>query len=281
MDLGLDQILNFKRDPGDRNRTSPFAFTGNRFEFRAVGSAQSVTGPLIAMNTMLADSLNVIAEKLEAEFTKGTGQTEAVIAVLQELMNEHGNAVFGGDGYSAEWHKMAVEERGLKNIPTTADALPAFQEASVKELFESTGVLSPIELESRYEVYAEQYILSIEVEAKLVISMAKTTIYPAAVQYLSELAMTSSSMAEMSIEMDNSTAKTVAAEANAMMSAVAKLSEAMQNEDFASSKEHMQFCANEIRGLMEEVRSHADALEAEVADELWPLPKYQEMLFIK
>ncbi|HBH35822.1 MAG TPA: glutamine synthetase type III, partial [Gammaproteobacteria bacterium] len=281
MDLGLDQILNFKRDPGDRNRTSPFAFTGNRFEFRAVGSAQSVTGPLIAMNTMLADSLNAIAEKLEAEFTKGTDQTKAVIAVLQELMNEHGNAVFGGDGYSEEWHKMAVDERGLKNIPTTADALPALQEASVKELFESTGVLSPVELESRYEVYAEQYILSIEVEAKLVISMAKTTIYPAAVQYLSELAMTHSSMAEMNVEMDNSTAKTVAAEANEMMAAVGKLSEAMQKEGFASAEEHMQFCANEIRGLMEEVRSHADVLEAEVADELWPLPKYQEMLFIK
>lgn len=281
MDLGLDQILNFKRDPGDRNRTSPFAFTGNRFEFRAVGSAQSVTGPLIAMNTMLSDSLDWIAEELESALDKGIDKTKAVISVLQELMKEHGDVVFGGDGYSAEWHKMAVEERGLQNIPTTADALPALQEASVKELFEHTGVLSPIELESRYEVYAEQYILSIEVEAKLVIDLAKTSIYPAAIRYLSELAMTSSSMAEMSIEMDNSTAKTVAAEANGMMAAVAKLSAAMAKEDFASAEEHMQFCAHEIRSLMDEVRSHADALEAEVADELWPLPKYQEMLFIR
>ncbi len=281
MDLGLDQILNFNRDPGDRNRTSPFAFTGNRFEFRAVGSAQSVTGPLIAMNTMLADSLDWIAEKLEAALDNGADQTAAVVSVLQELMNEHGNAVFGGDGYSEDWHKMAVEERGLKNIPTTADALPALQEASVKELFEHTGVLSPVELESRYEVYAEQYILSIEVEAKLVIDMAKTSIYPAAVRYLSELAMTSSSMAEMSIEMDNSTAKTVADEANGMMAAAAKLGAAMDKEGFASAEEHMQFCAKEIRSLMDEVRSHADALEAEVADELWPLPKYHEMLFIK
>ncbi len=176
---------------------------------------------------------------------------------------------------------MAVEERGLKNIPTTADALPALQEASVKELFEHTGVLSPVELESRYEVYAEQYILSIEVEAKLVIDMAKTSIYPAAVRYLSELAMTSSSMAEMNIEMDSSTAKAVATEANGMMAAVAKLGAAMSKEGFASAEEHMQFCAKEIRSLMDEVRSHADALEAEVADELWPLPKYHEMLFIK
>jgi glutamine synthetase len=281
MDLGLSQILKFERDPGDRNRTSPFAFTGNRFEFRAVGSAQSVSGPLVAMNTMLADSLNWIAEKLEAELNGGTSQADAVVKVLKELMTEHGNAVFGGDGYSSEWHEAAVKERGLKNIPTTADALPALREASVKKLFADTGVLSPVELESRFEVYAEQYVLSIEVEAKLVIDMAKTSIYPVAMSYLSGLAKTGKRMAKMKIDLDNSTAETVAAEVNAMMSAVSKLSEAMEKEDFASTEEHMQFCANVIRSLMDEVRAHADALEAEVSDELWPLPKYQEMLFIK
>ena len=281
MDLGLSQILKFDRDPGDRNRTSPFAFTGNRFEFRAVGSAHSVSGPLIVMNTMLADSLSWIAEKLEVQLAKNSDQTKAVINVLQELMGGHGQAVFGGDGYSSEWHKSAVEERGLKNIPTTADALPAFQEDSVKELFASTGVLSPIELKSRYEVYAEQYILSIEVEAKLVIDMAKTIIYPAATRYLSDLSMASAGLTEMGLEMDSSVAASVAAEASAMMAGVAKLMTTMEKEDFASAEEHMQYCANEILSLMEEIRSHADALEAEVADELWPLPKYHEMLFIK
>jgi len=281
MDLGLSQILNFERDPGDRNRTSPFAFTGNRFEFRAVGSSQSVSGPLITMNTMLADSLNWIAEKLEAEFANGAETADAVISVLKTLMEEHGAAVFGGDGYSSDWHEAAVKERGLKNIPTTADALPALREESVKELFESTGVLSPVELESRFEVYSEQYILSIEVEAKLVIDMAKTLIYPAAIRYLADLALTNSSLVDMEIDLDNSTAISVAAEANAMMEAVGKLSEAMEQHDFASTEEHMQFCAKTIRALMDEVRSHADALETEVADELWPLPKYQEMLFIK
>ena len=280
MDLGLSQILNFERDPGDRNRTSPFAFTGNRFEFRAVGSEQSVSGPLVAMNTMLADSLNWIADKLEAALKDGD-QTKAVISVLQELMNDHGNAVFGGDGYSSDWHKMAVEERGLKNIPTTADALPALQEASVKELFESTGVLSAIELTSRYEVYAEQYILSLEVEAKLMVDMAKTIIYPAAVRYLSDLSMASAGMSEMGLDMDNSTAQAVATATNSMMTAVSKLSEAMAKEDFAATDEHMQYFANDILSLMNEVRAHADTLETEVADELWPLPKYQEMLFIK
>jgi len=281
MDLGLSQILNFERDPGDRNRTSPFAFTGNRFEFRAVGSAQSVSGPLVAMNTMLADSLNWIGDRLEAELKSDSDTTAAVIKVLQKLMEENGNAVFGGDGYSSEWHEMAVKERGLKNIPTTADALPALEEDSVKALFESTGVLSPIELSSRYEVYAEQYILAIEVEAKLVVDMATTSIYPAATRYLSELTMTASGLGEMGIEMDNSVAQTVATEANAMMAAVAKLSAALAKEDFASTDDHTQYFATEILTLMDAVRAHADMLETVVADELWPLPKYHEMLFIK
>ncbi len=281
MDLGLSQILKFERDTGDRNRTSPFAFTGNRFEFRAVGSNQSVSGPLITMNTMLADSLNWIAEKLEAELGKGTDKTRAVITVLKEIMDLHGNVIFGGDGYSAEWHRIAVEERGLKNLPTTADALPALREESVRTLFESTGVLSPVELESRYEVYAEQYILSIEVEAKLMIDMSKTLIYPAAIAYLSELGAASAGAAEMNIELDNSIARIIAEEASAMMAAVGKLSSALEKDDFASTEEHMQYSAGEIRELMNEIRSHADLLEAEVADDLWPLPKYREMLFLK
>ena len=281
MDSGLSQILNFTRDPGDRNRTSPFAFTGNRFEFRAVGSAQSVSGPLVAMNTMLADSLNWIAEKLEVAMNGGADKNAAVILVLKELMELHGNAVFGGDGYSEEWHKAAVEERGLKNIPTTADALPAFQSDEVKALFESTGVLSAVELESRYEVYSEQYVLSIEVEAKLVVDMAKTTIYPAASTYLMDLATTYSGMAQMGIEVDKTSAEIVAVETNAMMAAVAKLSTAIEKEDFANIEEHMQFLANDVCALMAEVRLHADTLEGEVADDMWPLAKYREMLFIK
>lgn len=281
MDLGLSQILHFERDPGDRNRTSPFAFTGNRFEFRAVGSSQSVSGPLVAMNTMLADSLNWIAEKLEVALAKSENQNVAVISVLKELMELHGNVIFGGDGYSAEWHKMAVEERGLQNLPTTADALPALREASVVKLFEDTGVFSPVELESRYEVYAEQYILSIEVEAKLVVDMATTRIYPAAISYLSELGLTSASMSDLGIELDTSLAASIATEVNGMMAGVAKLSTAIATDDFADTQAHMRFCADVVRDLMNQVRVHADALETLVSDELWPLPKYQEMLFIK
>lgn len=280
MDLGLSQILNFERDPGDRNRTSPFAFTGNRFEFRAVGSNQSVSGPLVAMNTMLADSLNWIAEKLEAALAT-QDQTAAVISVLKELMELHGNAVFGGDGYSEEWHKAAVEERGLLNIPTTADALPHLISDNIKELFANTGVFSEVELESRYEVYAEQYNMAIEVEAKLVSELGRTKIYPAALTYLSELTHAAASAQELGVEFDTSVAKAVAEHANGLIAAINKLDTEIAKEDFADTEAHLRFSADVIRPLMDEAREHGDALELLVADELWPLPKYQEMLFIK
>lgn len=196
-------------------------------------------------------------------------------------MDTHGSVVFGGDGYSSEWHEKAVSERGLKNIPTSADALPAFREESIKQLFASTGVLSPVELESRFNVYAEQYVLTIEMEAKLVIELAKTTIYPAALQYISDLAVANAGASDMGIELDCSTAKVVASASNAMMAAVTKLSDALQNPDHSSTEAHMQFCAKDILSHMNEVRLHADKLETELADELWPLPKYREMLYIK
>jgi glutamine synthetase len=280
MDLGLSQILNFAKDPGDRNRNSPFAFTGNRFEFRAVGSDQSVSGPLIAMNTILADSLEWIADELETALENGT-QEEAVIAVLQKLMQKHGNAVFGGDGYSEDWHKEAVEKRGLKNIPTTADALPVLNEDYIKELFSSTGVLSNRELASRYEVYSEQYILSIELEAKLVIDMAKTSIYPAATRYLGDLSSSVMAAKDAGVDLSTATIEKVAELISTMMASVESLRDALAQHDFASTDAHMQHCAVTIRGLMEDVRTSADALEMEVADDMWPFPKYQEMLFIK
>ena len=281
MDLGLSQILPFSRDPGDRNRTSPFAFTGNRFEFRAVGSSHSVSGPLIAMNTMLADSLDWIADKLESELSDGVTQLEAVATILKELMELHGGVVFGGNGYSEDWHRAAVEERGLRNLPTTADALPVLKEPEVVALFERTGVLSPAELESRFDVYAEQYILSIGVESKMAAEMARTLVYPAAMSYLSNLGGTISTAASLGVEIEPVMMKIVAEEANALLASADDLQTAAEVHDFDTVEEHMRYCVDTLRPLMEKVRSHADALETEVADEYWPLPKYREMLFIK
>jgi glutamine synthetase len=280
MNIGVDTLPMLPTDAGDRNRTSPFAFTGNRFEFRAVGSGQSVAGPLVAMNTVLADSLNWIGDKLEAELGKGTELNTAIQTILKEVMDNHGAVVFNGNGYSEEWHKLAAE-RGLANLRTSADALPVLKEAYIEELFSKLGVLSPVELASRYETYAEQYVLSIEVEAKLVIDIAKTSIYPAALRYLSDLANTTLSLKEIGLALEIENIEKVASLAKSMMEKVSKLTLALGNHDFASTEEHMQYLVNVIRPLMDEVRGFADALEGEVADDLWPLPTYQEMLFIK
>jgi glutamine synthetase len=281
MDLGVDTLPVFSKDPGDRNRTSPFAFTGNRFEFRAVGSNQSVSGPLVAMNTVLADSLTWIADGLESKMAAGADLSTAAHDVLKEIMDKHDKVVFGGNGYSEEWHKMAVEERGLANLRTTADALPVLKADYIEELFNRVGVLTPVELESRFDVYSEQYVLAIDVEAKLVVSMVKTIIYPAAVRYLSELSSTIASLKAIGITLEQETAEKVAGLVQSMTDTVSKLSAAMGKHDFATTEEHMQYSAQTIRPLMDKVREYADALEAEVADDFWPLPTYQEMLFVK
>ncbi|MEL6491750.1 MAG: glutamine synthetase III [Cyanobacteria bacterium J06634_6] len=279
MNLGVDVLPPLSKDPGDRNRTSPFAFTGNRFEFRAVGSSQSVSGPLIALNTMMADSLTWMCDQLEAKGGDDIGA--AVQSVLKDIMEKHGAAVFGGNGYSDEWHTEAVEQRGLKNIPTTADALPFLKDPSIVKLFESTEVLSPTELESRYEVYAEQYILSIEVEAKLVSDMAKTLIYPAVMRHLSEAAGAIANLKDVGVTVDTAPLQNVTNLAQSLLDGASKLEDAGSKHDFGSTEEHMQFCAGTVRDLMNQVREAADTLEGEIADDLWPLPTYEEMLFIK
>jgi glutamine synthetase len=281
MDLGLDVLPHLTKDAGDRNRTSPFAFTGNRFEFRAVGSSQSVSGPLIVLNTILADSLDWMANRLENELSHGVEMNAAILTVLKEVMQEHGAVIFGGNGYSPEWHKMAVEERGLANLRTSADALPVLKNEAVEDLFKKTGVLTPVELESRFEVYAEQYILSIEVETKLVVSMAKTMIYPAAVEYLAKLSSTITSLTGLGIDLDKESAKKIAILSNSLLAATNQLTLALEKHDFPSTEDKMQYCAQTLCPLMYEVRQYADALEGEIADNFWPLPTYQEMLFVK
>jgi glutamine synthetase len=280
MNIGVDTLPVIPKDAGDRNRTSPFAFTGNRFEFRAVGSNQSVAGPLVAMNTVLADSLNWVADQLEKRIAAGEELNGAIQNVLQQIITEHGAVVFNGNGYSTEWHEEAAR-RGLPNLPTAADALPVLAQKDIEELFTRTGVLSSVELASRYEVYAEQYILSIEVEAKLVASIARTTIYPVAARYLSDLAGTLAQLKDLGAPFDRQILDGVAAETQAMLAAVAELEAALGSHDFDSTAAHMQYCAKSICPLMLKVRSHVDALEGLVANDLWPLPSYQEMLFIK
>jgi glutamine synthetase len=280
MNMGVETLPLLPTDAGDRNRTSPFAFTGNRFEFRAVGSHQAVSGPLVVMNTILADSLSWMADQLDAAKAGGASTNDAVMKVLKEVMEKHGVAVFNGNGYSEEWHKLAAE-RGLANLRTTADALPVLKESYIEELFAKQGVLSSAELASRFEAYSEQYINTIEVEARLVVTIAKTAIYPAASRHLADLAATAGRMKDIGMEFDKTAISKVSELMKSLLVSVDKVAAATGSHDFATIEEHMQHCSKVVRPAMDEVRQYADALEAEVADDIWPLPTYQEMLFIK
>ena len=280
MRLGIDSLPEFPKDAGDRNRTSPFAFTGNRFEFRAVGSGQSVAGPLVVLNTVLADSLAWIADQLEARTAKGESVEKASMAVLQQITQENGNVIFGGDGYSSEWHELAVKERGLENLRTTADALPVLQRPAIRDLFSRHNVLSPVELESRYEVYSEQYCLAIEVEARLAVRIARTQLYPAVSAYLGELAGSLQEQEAIGLNPSKALAQQIAGLNQQLLDRAAALETALGNAPHGAEA-HMRHCADQLMVRMGELREAADALEGLVDDTAWPLPTYQEMLFVR
>jgi glutamine synthetase len=280
MRLGVDSLPEFAKDAGDRNRTSPFAFTGNRFEFRAVGSGQSVAGPLVVLNTVLADSLGWIADQLEARLSRGESLEQASVAVLQQITQEHGAVIFGGDGYSSEWHELAVRERGLENLRTSADALPVLKREAIRELFSRHNVLSPVELESRFEVYAEQYCLAIEVEAKLALRIARTTVYPAASAYLSELAGSIQEQEAIGLNPSKALAQQIAGLNAQVLEGCAALEAALGAAPHGAEA-HMRYCADRLLPLMGELRAAVDGLETLVDDAAWPLPTYQEMLFVR
>ena len=280
MQLGVDTLPEFPKDPGDRNRTSPFAFTGNRFEFRAVGSGQSVAGPLVAMNTILADSLQWLCDELERCIQGGASLQDAAFQVLKQVMQQHGSVVFGGDGYSEEWHHKAVAERGLENLPTCADALLVLERPEIANLFEGQGVLTRVELQSRYEVYAEQYILAIEVEAKLALRMARTQIQPAVQGSLGDMSGSLMEQKSLGLPVDTSLVERISALNREMQEQSALLEQALNSPPHGSAA-HMKHCAEVLLPIMLNLRQAADALEVLIDDDRWPLPTYQEMLFIR
>ncbi len=279
--VGVDTLPPLPKDAGDRNRTSPFAFTGNRFEFRAVGASQSIAGPMVAMNTILAESLDAIATRLEAEVAGDPSKLNgAVQKLLEEILATHGAVIFNGDGYSEAWHAEAAE-RGLPNLRTTVDALPVLDQDEVKSLFETYGVLSKRELHSRLEVYLELYCKSVAVEAKTTIEMARTIIFPAAVRYQGELAGTCASLKTVGYTFDTNTLDRLTALVKELQDGIEGLEAAMAKKGGESSLAHAKHYCDDVVPAMAAVRETADALEGMVADDLWPLATYQEMLFIK
>jgi glutamine synthetase len=279
LDIGVTTLPKLPKDAGDRNRTSPFAFCGNRFEFRAVGGGQSIGGPLIALNTAITESVDYIATKLEGALASGGRLNTAIQDVLQEVMKENGGVIFNGNGYTPEWHAEA-EKRGLPNYRTTVDALSVLTKPETVKLFEKYEVLSPRELHSRYDIFLEQYIKFVNVEAKLTTKMAKTTILPAALSYLGSLGQSISAAKTAGLGVSTKIGEQVSTLTSELEKAIGVLETAAAHsaKDVLDEAKHLR---DKVLPAMLSVRAAADSLEGVVADGYWPLPTYQEMLFIR
>lgn len=270
LDLGSPVLPPLPADPGDRNRTSPFAFTGNRFEFRALGSAQSISDPNTVLNTITAEALNELCDKLEAATAGGKSVDDAILDVLAESYKENKDIIFNGDGYSEEWHAEA-DKRGLLNLRTTPEALKTWTSESTVATFGEYSVLSERELESRYEVYIEQYVIKTNIEAETTYDLAKTAILPAAIRYANEIKTSG-------IALEDTLTPTIEKFAAAIKELeIANLDENHPTE-IAAEADYM---CNEVLPKMLAVREIGDELERIVPDYLWPLPKYREILFVK
>jgi glutamine synthetase len=258
---------------GDRNRTSPFAFTGNKFEFRALGSSQSLALPNTVLNTIVAEAIDDLAGKLKTALkASGANLEKAVAKVVRESYAANKRIIFDGDNYAPEWHDEA-EKRGLYNLRSTPEALPWLVNKGTVALFKKYGVLSKRELESRHEVFLEQYAVKLNIEAETAASIARTQILPAAVRHMNELR--EAGLDEL-IEEIEPVIKELHFALRGLEDANLK-----DNQDDSTPEKWADYMHDRVVPAMEDVREVADRLEKLVADDLWPLPKYSEMLFIK
>ena len=285
MNVGVDTLPPLPADPGDRNRTSPFAFVGNRFEFRALGSSMSAADSLVVLNTMLAESLDYAATFLE-EFMQGDPDKlgAAVQKFIEHVMEEDGAVIFNGNGYSEIWQKEA-ERRHLPNYPATPDAVPVFSSPEVIELCEKYQIFSRQELKAREDIQLEQYIKTVHTEASLAVHMARTQIYPAAVRYRQELAASIASCRALGVPADSANLEELANVITNFETDLRVLEKHVAQVDWSPEENALlntaQTCLKVILPAMDALRVQADKLETLVADDLWPLPSYQEMLFMK
>jgi glutamine synthetase len=273
--LGASVLPHLPMHGGDRNRTSPFAFTGNKFEFRALGSSQSPALPNTVLNTIAAQAIDQLSDELEKQLEGGAEVAEAVLAVVKDSYGQHKRIVFNGDNYADEWHTEA-ESRGLSNLRQTPDALPALISDEAIEVMSTYDVLSKRELESRYEVFVEQYVGKLNIEAETTFSIAKTMLLPAAVRYLGELGEAGDSAGVASIKAD------VSSLVDDFVARIGELETAnTSHPGHDDVLGHAKYVQDTVVPAMAAVREVADHLERIVPDSLWPLPKYSEILFIK
>ena len=281
LDIGVAALPKLPRDAGDRNRTSPFAFTGNKFEFRAVGSTQNVALPGTCLNVAVAESLDALATELEAKLAKGETLEAAVAALLRKTIKAHKRIIFNGNGYSNDWQKEAAK-RGLLNLKNTVDALPEIVKPGVVKAFEKFKVLTEAELHARFEINLETYCKTINIEAQLMVLMANRYILPAAFEYQKQVGESVAAARAGGVPSQ---------EGKKVLAQIVKLTDAfrVQTEKLAaaldhnstSSEKHAKYMRDVIVPGMVKLRDIGDQIEVVVPHAVWPLPTYREMLFVK
>jgi glutamine synthetase len=283
MEVGVSVLPKLPRDAGDRNRTSPFAFTGNKFEFRAVGSSFSIAGPNTVLNTIVAESLDYIATRLEAANAKSEKErNKAIQDLLATILKESKKVIFNGDGYSEEWHREA-EKRGLPNLKSTVDALPVIIRKDCIDLFTKYRVYSEKELQSRYAIFSEKYVKEVTIEANMMVHMAKTMLLPASLRYQGEVAaaVTATKAAGVDGGAQLEHLRILTATISQFQGAIAELDKALHRHADGDVFAHAKAVKETVLPKMVDLRTLGDQLETMVADDLWPIPTYREMLFIK
>jgi len=278
LEIGVLTLPILPKDTTDRNRTSPFAFTGNKFEFRMVGSSQSIATPNFIINTIVADSLNQIADRLE----KASDFQTEVHCVVKDIIKKHKRIIFNGNNYSEEW-VLEAERRGLPNLKTAVDAIPALIDKKNIELFNRTGVLTPTEVYSRYEIQLENYIKTLRIEALTMAEMISRQILPAAIYYVKRVADTVSALNSAGAD-SKSTKKTLdklvvltsslRIDADALNESIETLDK-MTGDKLIKARAYMEM----VIPIMEDLRKDADKLENMMDANLWPIPTYGDLLF--
>ena len=282
MEIGATVLPKLPKDAGDRNRTSPFAFTGNKFEFRAVGSFFSIAGPNVVLNTIVAESLDFIATSLEGATKGGKSLHQAIGDLLPGVLKESKKVIYNGDGYTDEWQAEAAK-RGLPNLKNTVDSIPTIISKASIDLFGKYKVFTKRELESRYAIYSENYVKTINIEALTAIMMAKTMILPAALRYQAEVAgaVSATKAAGVDPAAQVEALQELTGAIGKLQSATKALATAAHHHADGDAYAHAKAMRDTVVPALVELRAAGDALEELVADDLWPLPTYREMLFIK
>jgi glutamine synthetase len=285
IDLGARTLPQLPRHSSDRNRTSPFAFTGNKFEFRAVGSSASIAWPNTVLNLIVAESVDYMASALEKAAGKNPSPARlqsAALSVLQKIIHQHRRVLFAGDNYAPEWHKEAAK-RGLPILQDSVDAFPALAEKKTIDLFKKYGVLSKTELGSRTHIAIEKFVKQLTIEAETMVSIARTMILPAALEHQALLAGTVAATEDAGVK-----AADLRAALTEYAGLVARFRKAIGALDKAAGAghatdplRHARHIRDQVRPAMADLRTLADELETHVSEELWPLPTYRELLLLK